>query len=67
MNVWAFVRREGRRAQLDIAAMEDLVMTPRCPCCRAFLVARVGNAGPYFMCLCPTQAEKEAVERKAAA
>ena len=66
MSSSSFVRREKRKARRDVAHMEDLVVTPRCACCRAFLVARVGKAGPYFMCLCRRRV-KQAAERKAAA
>ena len=33
-------------------AMEDLLVTPRCPACRFPLIARVLPTGPGFRCNC---------------
>lgn len=30
----------------------DLLVSPRCPVCRAPLVARMTRQGPRFLCLC---------------
>jgi hypothetical protein len=36
----------------------DLALVPRCPCCQAALVARMGRWRPYFACRCPRRAER---------
>ena len=38
-----------------IRSMEDRVMTPRCPWCGYWLVARVGKTGAYFYCRCSSR------------
>jgi hypothetical protein len=36
-------------------ALADVTVIPRCPRCRAPLVARLTCRGPYFTCLCEAQ------------
>jgi hypothetical protein len=47
-------RRELHQ-QLKVA---EALAVPRCPCCRAPLVVRMGCRGPYFQCLCEDHAER---------
>lgn len=48
-----FVKQEIMRGRRGTRALEDAVVTPRCPACRAWLIARIGRSGPYFQCQCP--------------
>jgi hypothetical protein len=50
----AVPEHNGERYHLD----PDLLDTARCPCCRAFLIARMGREGPYFHCRCPEGSAK---------
>ena len=61
-----FITREIAQSHRDVRAHEDEVVTPRCPCCRAWLIARVGKAGPYFMCNCPRRPAPAPALRRAA-
>jgi hypothetical protein len=36
----------------------DLLTSPRCPLCRAPLVARMTSRGPQFLCLCAEHRER---------
>jgi hypothetical protein len=38
-----------RRSRSDPS---EIIGVPRCPCCRAPLIARMGRRGPYFYCRC---------------
>jgi len=48
---------DGRELHQQLTAAETLAI-PRCPCCRAPLVARMSCRGPYFQCLCVDHRER---------
>ncbi|MCI0380320.1 MAG: hypothetical protein L0215_22275 [Gemmataceae bacterium] len=61
-------QRHSKVAQdLSKNQLVEALMTPRCPLCRHFLVARLGRRGAYFRCACPKKRQADASRvRKAA-
>jgi len=45
------IAKPARDLQLQRVAA-DLLVSPRCPACRAPLIARMTCQGPQFVCLC---------------
>jgi len=50
--------KRSRQDILSIRQTLDELAIPRCPLCRAMLIARMRRGGPGFSCACPPRQKK---------